>query len=111
MEIERTLDRGMKYGRDGPVSILPVSVFMAVPTGPVGWYSGGWNTGSRGRGRDDVVSSRRVLQCGTIEVLVQLLQFQLDVVHGSVDPGTPILHLANGFLQDDVACLLHRLQI
>jgi len=111
VKIERTLDRGMKYGRDGPVSILPVSVVMAVPTGPVGWYSGRWNAGSRGRGRDDAVSSRRVLQCGTIEVLVQLLEFQLDVVHGSVDLGTPILHLANSFLQADDAHSLRRLQI
>ena len=111
MEIERTLDRGMKYGRDGPVSILPVSVVMAVPTGPVDWFSGRWNAGSRRGGRDDAVSSRRVLQCGTIEVLVQLLEFQLDVVHGSVDLGTPILHLANSFLQADDARPLRRLQI
>jgi len=111
MGIELTLDRGMKYGRDRPVSIIPVSVVMAVPMGPVDWFSGRWNSGSRRGGRDDAVSSRRVLQCGTIEVLVQLLQFQLDVVHGSIDFGTPILNLADSFLQADDARLLRCLHI
>lgn len=44
-------------------------------------------------------------------MLVQLLPFQLDVVHGSIDFGTSILNLADSFLQADDARLLRCLHI
>ena len=40
MKIERTLDRGMKYGRDKPIPILPVVVVDVVLVGLVGVAKG-----------------------------------------------------------------------
>jgi len=88
----------MEQSRHRPKPILPVAVVFTVANWPVGVGSGRWARGRRRGHREDAGSGRHVVDDGSLEVLVQLADLQLEVVHRAFDVRLPRLERGRHFL-------------
>lgn len=73
-KLARTLDRGMRYGCDNTILILPVTVVIAVLTEPSSFITSRWALDGllqECQGRKDARGRRRVVEDGSIPVLIE----------------------------------------
>jgi hypothetical protein len=81
----------MDHGRDGPITILLVTLIIVVAIRPVGAESDRWACGRRLRQLEDAVRfGRGMVDDDSLQVLVELAHCEFDIVQRTFSCGLPI---------------------
>lgn len=97
----------MDHGRDGPITILLVTLIIVVAIRPVGAESDRWACGRRLRQLEDAVRfGRGMVDDDSLQVLVELAHCEFDIVQRTFSCGLPIF-VGSGNLLEGVEALLH----
>lgn len=100
----RTLDRDRGLGENHPKTLMLVRRFNAVSVRAVGvGIRSRWALGRRLGAWEETVVQGCLVADGTVPVVRELANLQLDVVDSGVDRGAPILECLGGRLQFDDA--------
>jgi hypothetical protein len=101
----RTLDRAREEDRFRPKTLIPVEEIVAVAD-LADWFVEARIAAREIRLRQDPGLQRRLLEDGSVDLFAELAQFQLQIVHGGVDLGPPLVEFGCCRLQSAQASFL-----